>query len=146
MRTYRRILPASCAAALLALLAGIWTSARGQQSTEQLAQQSAEAWLARVDSGEYAASWQQASSLFKAHVSKDDWVKMSKATFGPLGKNTSRTLKSAKYTTTLPGVPDGRYVVLQYESSFEHKQSAIETVTPMLDNDGLWHVSGYYIK
>jgi len=43
-------------------------------------------------------------------------------------------------------VPDGEYVVIQYDSSFEHKQSAVETVTPMLDKDGKWRVSGYYIK
>jgi len=129
---------------ILLLLAAI--PAPTQTTTEQLAQQSAEAWLARVDSGEYAQSWQQASSTFKAHVTKDQWVKMIGATLGPLGANTSRKLKSARYTTTLPGAPDGRYVVIQYESSFEHKQSAIETITPMLDNDGLWHVSGYFIK
>lgn len=64
----------------------------------------------------------------------------------PLGKVQSRKLKSATYTKTLPGAPDGQYVVLQYESSFEHKQSAVETVTPMLDNDGKWRVSGYFIK
>lgn len=50
------------------------------------------------------------------------------------------------YTKKLPGAPDGEYVVIQYESSFEHKQSAVETVTPMLDKDGKWRVSGYYIK
>ncbi|MGA7319684.1 MAG: DUF4019 domain-containing protein, partial [Candidatus Sulfotelmatobacter sp.] len=64
----------------------------------------------------------------------------------PLGKMLSRKLKSATYTTTLPGAPDGEYVVIQYESGFEHKQSAVETVTPMLDKDGKWKVSGYYIK
>jgi hypothetical protein len=37
-------------------------------------------------------------------------------------------------------------VVIQYETIFEKKQSAIETVTPMLDKDGKWRVSGYYIK
>jgi hypothetical protein len=36
--------------------------------------------------------------------------------------------------------------VIHYQSSFEHKKSATETVTPMLDNDGQWRVSGYYIK
>jgi hypothetical protein len=58
----------------------------------------------------------------------------------------SRKLKSAKYTTTLPGAPDGEYVVIQFDSSFEHKQSAVETITPMLDKDGKWRVSGYFIK
>ena len=58
----------------------------------------------------------------------------------------SRNLKSAAFTKTLPGAPDGEYVVIQYDSSFEHKQSAAETITPMLDKDGEWKVSGYYIK
>lgn len=48
--------------------------------------------------------------------------------------------------TSLPGAPDGEYVVIEFESSFEHKKSAIETVTPMNDKDGKWRVSGYYIK
>jgi ribosomal protein S17E len=37
-------------------------------------------------------------------------------------------------------------VIIQYDSSFENKKSAVETVTPMLDKDGKWRVSGYYIK
>jgi hypothetical protein len=37
-------------------------------------------------------------------------------------------------------------VVIQYETVFEKKQAAIDTITPMLENDGKWRVSGYYIK
>jgi hypothetical protein len=55
-------------------------------------------------------------------------------------------LKAAHYATSLPGAPDGKYVVIRYASSFQNKKSAMETVTPMLDKDGKWHVSGYYIK
>lgn len=71
---------------------------------------------------------------------------MVKSVRDPLGKVLSRKFKSATYTKTLPGFPDGEYVVLQFETSFEHKASAIETLTPMLDKDGKWRVSGYYIK
>ncbi|MEJ2473814.1 MAG: DUF4019 domain-containing protein [Desulfobacterales bacterium] len=28
----------------------------------------------------------------------------------------------------------------------ENKTAAVETITPMLDKDGQWRVSGYYIK
>ena len=63
----------------------------------------------------------------------------------PLGGVQSRNLKSGAYTTSLPGAPDGEYVVLQFETVFEHKASAIETVTPMLD-DGEWRVSGYFVN
>jgi hypothetical protein len=46
----------------------------------------------------------------------------------------------------LPGAPDGKYVVVQFDTSFQRKKSALETVTPMMEKDGKWRVSGYYIK
>jgi hypothetical protein len=58
----------------------------------------------------------------------------------------SRTLQSVTPKSALPGAPDGQYVVIEFSSSFEHKANAIETVTPVIDTDGKWHVSGYYIK
>ena len=130
----------------LTLLLFLSAMAQAQQKPEQVAQQSSDAWLALVDSGKYADSWQESSQLFKAHVTREQWQSMLRASRDPLGKMLSRKLKNATYTKTLPGAPDGEYVVIQYESSFEHKQSAVETVTPMLDKDGKWRVSGYYIK
>jgi hypothetical protein len=58
----------------------------------------------------------------------------------------SRRVKGAQYATSLPGAPDGEYVVIQYDTSFAHKASAVETITPMRDGDGQWRVSGYFIK
>ena len=34
----------------------------------------------------------------------------------------------------------------KYVYSFGNKKAAVETITPMLDKDGKWRVSGYYIK
>ena len=65
---------------------------------------------------------------------------------GPLGKVLRRQLKSNQYTTSLPGAPDAQYVVIQFNTSFENKKAAIETITPMRDEDGLWWVSGYDIR
>ena len=64
----------------------------------------------------------------------------------PLGKLESRKLTSAQYTKTMPGAPDGDYVILQFDASYENKKRAIETVTPMKDKDGKWRVAGYFIK
>jgi hypothetical protein len=133
-------------AAILMVLLWADISAPAQQKPEQLAQAAAESWLVLVDNGKYAESWNQAAAYFKAAVTQDQWQKMLTTTRTPLGKMLSRKLKSATYTRTLPGAPDGEYVILQFESSFEHKSSAIETVTPMLDQDGQWRVSGYFIK
>ena len=116
------------------------------QKPEDLAQQSASAWLTLVDSENYAQSWQEASATFKAAVNQERWREMIKAARDPLGKVLSRKVTSANATKTLPGAPDGDYVVIQYATTFEHKQSAIETAIPMLDKDGKWRVSGYFIK
>ncbi|MGA7146437.1 MAG: DUF4019 domain-containing protein [Desulfobacterales bacterium] len=103
-------------------------------------------WLALVDQDKYAESWKEAADLFRHTVQSDLWVASLKALREPLGKLISRKVKSAVYKTTLPGAPDGQYVVIEFTSSFKHKKTAVETVTPMLGKDGVWRVSGYFIK
>jgi hypothetical protein len=134
------------ALAAATLLFAVVLTAQAQQKPEPLGQKSAEAWLALIDSGKYPDSWDQTSQLFKSAVTKQQWATKVGAVRDPLGKLLSRKLRSATYTKTLPGAPDGEYVVIQYDSSFEHKQSAVETLTPMLDKDGTWRVSGYFIR
>jgi len=131
---------------LFAMLLCAAASAQAQQKPEQVAQQSSDAWLALVDSGKYAQSWDEASQMFKSAVTKDQWLGALGQVRTPQGKVLSRKLKSATYTKTLPGAPDGEYVVIQYDTNFEHKPGALETVTPMLEKDGKWRVSGYFIK
>jgi hypothetical protein len=113
---------------------------------EQQAQQMAEAWLKLVDAGQYDKSHDAAAKLFRDAVAKEMWAQQVKAVREPLGALKLRRFKTATYSTTLPGAPDGEYVVIQFETSFANKKDAVETVTPMLDADGKWHVSGYFIK
>jgi len=117
-----------------------------QTATQKAAEDSATKWLVLVDGGDYSASWDETAQYFKNAVSKEQWTEKVKAVRTPLGKMNSRKLKSAIYKTSLPGAPDGQYVVIQYDSSFEHKKSAVETVTPMMDKDGQWRISGYFIR
>jgi hypothetical protein len=116
------------------------------QKAEELAAKAASKWLTLVDEGKYSESWDEAAQLFRGAVTKEQWKESVSSVRRPLGKLVSRTLKSKTYAASLPGAPDGEYVVIQYTASFENKKSATETVTPMLDKDGKWRVSGYYIK
>lgn len=115
------------------------------EGKEEAARQAALEWLAFVDTMQYEVSWKEAASLFKEQVSMTDWVKAVMAARSPLGNLVARHPVSATYATSLPGAPDGEYVVLQFQASFENKAQAVETVTPMLD-EGKWRVSGYYIQ
>jgi hypothetical protein len=121
-------------------------SSAGSPDAETAAVEAARDWLSLVDAEKYAQSWEEAAQLFKGAVPKEQWVQTMQAARKPFGENISRELKSKRYKTSLPGAPDGEYVVIQFKASFENKKSAIETITPMLDKDGQWRVSGYYMK
>ncbi len=116
------------------------------QDKEQAAVKVSEVWIALVDEGKYADSWSEAAELFKSLVTKEQWEQSIKVVREPLGKIVTRNVKSAQYMTAMPGVPDGEFVVIQFETSFENKKEAIETITPMMDKDGIWRVAGYFIK
>lgn len=125
---------------------GFLQFATADHAREKAAVEASRAWLKLVDEGKYSESWEEAAQYFKNALTREQWKSSLESVRSPLGAVLSRNLKSAKYTTTLPGAPDGQYVVIQYETSFRNKQHAIETITPMLDKDGKWRVSGYYIR
>jgi hypothetical protein len=129
---------------LVAALVAI--TARAADTPEDLAQRAAESWLKLTDAGDGGASWEQAAKVFKGAVTREQWTGAIAGVRPPLGKVVSRKVTSRQYTEKLPGAPDGKYVVIQYETVFENRASAVETVTPMLDPDGVWRVSGYFIK
>jgi hypothetical protein len=106
----------------------------------------ARSWLALVDSGRYGESWTAAASFFRSSIPQQSWEAAVSSVRGPIGPLQSRHFRSATYTRSLPGVPDGEYVVIQYDAQFQNKAAAVETVTPMRESDGSWKVSGYYIR
>jgi hypothetical protein len=131
---------------LVVLLVALCQEPLADEAKEEAATQASDAWLSLVDDGQYAESWRLAADYLRNAVGKEQWEYQMTAFREPLGRVLSRKLISRTYTRSLPGAPDGDYVVIQYASSFEKKASATETVTPMLDQDAQWRVSGYYIK
>lgn len=100
----------------------------------------AKAWLALVDAGKYAESWEQASSLFRGKITKDGWVSAISQR-GSFGKLRERKLDSATYKLV-----DGRpTVVILWSGSYEAMPSLAEQVAMTLD-DGKWRASGYFVR
>jgi len=103
------------------------------------------AWLKLIDQQQYQASWEQTATLFRKQVNASTWTQQMTAVRQPMGDAGSRIMLGATYTTSLPGAPDGEYVVIQFKTAFTHKKDSVETLTAMLDN-GHWRVAGYYIR
>jgi hypothetical protein len=135
------------ALACMGIVAAVFAApVRAADKPEDLAQSAAESWLKLTDSGNAGASWDQAAKLFKGAVTREQWTQALAGVRPPLGKVVSRKVTSRQYSEKVPGAPDGKYVTIQYETVFENKASAVETITTMLDPDGVWRVSGYFIR
>ena len=103
------------------------------------------AWLKLIDGAKYADSWREASTYFRSRVPEKQWVNMVQGVRKPLGALVSRKQRSINFETTLPGAPDGKYAVILFDTSFQSKASAVETLTVMADGDK-WRVAGYFIR
>jgi hypothetical protein len=131
--------------AVLAFVPALPGWAGPQEEAIDAARTSAREWLALLDDHQYEETWHQAGELLKAAVSQDEWAKRWSVTLGPLGKAESRRVRSSDYSTTLPGAPDGEYVVVKFDTTFASKQTALEQVT-LRKEDGAWKISGYWIR
>jgi hypothetical protein len=118
--------------------------AAGQDSTR--AQQAAQSWLALVDRGEYGEGYDAAGAIFKKTVTREKWIAIVEKALASLGGVKSRTVKSTTFSSTAPGAPNGQYALIQYNTTFERKEAALENVTVVREGDGTWRVVGYFIN
>ncbi|MEZ5330865.1 MAG: DUF4019 domain-containing protein [Thermoanaerobaculia bacterium] len=141
----RRVVAVAIAGAALVLGLSILAFGQEEGSAEEAAVAAARDWLTLVDDGKYGESWDESSELLRGAITRDGWERQAGGVRGPFGAVLSRELDSSTPMTEMPGAPDGRYVVIEFVTSFEHKAQAVERVTPRLE-DGVWRVAGYYVR
>ena len=95
--------------------------------------ESALLWLRFIDSGNYNQAWRSSSSVIKSVVSEDKFSSSIQPVRDYLGDIVERKLKTSLYKEELPGAPDGRYLVIQFDAVFENKKNGVETITPKYD-------------
>lgn len=127
------------------LLLGLGGAYAADQADQDVAVKAAAAWLQGIDRGNYADSWSAAAPSFRAAVTAPQWAQQLQAIRAPMGQLISRNLLVAKYYTELPGAPDGQYWVIQEQTAFANKKSAVETIT-MMRVGKAWMPAGYFIR
>ncbi|MFT4176971.1 MAG: protein kinase [Luteolibacter sp.] len=105
-----------------------------------------ENWLGQLDRSEYAQAWKESSPFVHRVIAFETWQAAIRSARQPLGAMKSRVLKSVTEAKSLPGVPDGDYRVLQFDTSFTNKENALETLTFSKEKDETWKACGYYIR
>jgi hypothetical protein len=112
---------------------------------EKLAESEALGFLKALDEGRYKESYDYTSNLIRSKMDSAQLAAELQKDRQPVGKLKTRKLLNMSYTTTLPNAPAGEYVVLQYQTDFEKKSAAVETMTMVFEN-GYWRVAGWFMK
>ena len=99
-----------------------------------------------MDAGQSVEAWDAAAPILQSAVTRQGWIDVGKSVRAPLGAVKSRRQTSQVFTRTLPGVPEGDYVVIQYATDFAGRAGVIETVVPMRQPDGSWKVTTYRLR
>ena len=104
----------------------------------------AKQWLTLLDDKNYSDSYNQLAASARSKISVDSWSTKFGALREPLGAMATRTIKDVKLTKTLPGMRDGQYATVRFDSSFAHKAAATETVV-LTSEKGGWSVISYAV-
>jgi hypothetical protein len=104
----------------------------------------AKQWMILIDDQNYSDAYQQMGAPGREKASLESWTQKMRGARAPLGAVSSRALKDVKMTKTLPGMRDGQYAAVRYDTAFARKAASVETVTLVLEN-GAWSVISYFI-
>ncbi len=121
--------------------------ARAQESgpAPQEAIDAGNAFLKLIDHGQYDDSWDACASTIKNTITKSSWdtvMKINRARFGTL---VSRKLESAQAAITVPGSPEGQYVILEYKGSFNLRKSEGTTTKPTTETVVITNENGKWL-
>jgi hypothetical protein len=88
-------------------------AAVGQNGEKQKAASGdASIWLDLVDNGAYGTSWDKAGTVLQKAITREAWETSLSGVRESFGRVQQREELGATYTTELPGVADGEYVVI----------------------------------
>jgi hypothetical protein len=114
-----------------------------EASAKADAAKAADKWLTLFDKGDYGGSYASAAPALAKSMTSQQFRFLIGSARDELGQLVSRKIVSETYVTSVAGAPEAQYVVVRYKSSFQHTRSGFETVTVMLDKDGVWRVWNY---
>lgn len=101
-----------------------------------------------VDAGQVAQLWNDASSVAKRTVSRDDFVAGIAGLRKPLGTLVGREWLTVRRTMSdgNTAVPAGLYGSVEFAATYAGNRTVLELVTFRLDEDGVWRLSGYTLQ
>lgn len=117
----------------------------GAELLSSAALTSAERFTAAVDREDYQAAYSIASPILRLKNKQEQWVDEVGQSFQLLGKAKERELMVVRSRDSYPGLPDGNYLIVSYQTETEYKAKAVEVLL-LKEQDESWQVCRYTIR
>ena len=131
---------------LLALLVGACKVAAAEEFDSAPGMEEGREWLVLIDGARFAEAWETAAEAFRKGLPREQWELAAVQARTGLGPLMGRKLRTASHTRQLPGLPDGEYLVIQFDVRFERRLLASESLVLEREKDNRWRVAGYWIR
>lgn len=101
-------------------------------------------FLTTVDAGDYEKTWVDASPVLRNATNKTTWLMLLRTSRAALGTLQERKRTGAGLVDKLKDLPDGRYAVVAFESTFAN--TTLEEKVTLVFIDDAWKIVGYHLK
>ncbi|KVE73864.1 DUF4019 domain-containing protein [Burkholderia vietnamiensis] len=130
-----------CAAASLAI--GAHAQAGGESADALL--RDADTVFKQLDAGQYGTVWADSAAFVKARIKQDQFaadVQRARQSVGTVRHRGWAQITRIRYTNA-GTTPDGLYANVDYATTLTTGTTVYEKLSFRLEDDGLWHLTGY---
>lgn len=113
---------------LIILIVGIAIPVSAEPLSQAEAEDQARDFLLFLDQGQQDQAWFAMAPTFQALNDQAHWQSRQQVIRATYGSLAFRELRGVRYRQTLNLSPDGDYVLVQFQSSYQHKAETVETV------------------
>jgi hypothetical protein len=133
------------AALIVAIASTAPAVSAAQNDRIRAAETAALSWLAQIDVGAYDDGWEQATGLIH-HRDKATWTGWMRERRGGLGDLLQRTTVYTGPIRFSRNEPDGKYLEIEYDTTFSGLSHLFEYVRMVRCEDGVWRVYWYFVR
>jgi hypothetical protein len=126
------------------LLTTVSAPINAEINNQSIAIETAEKFFELIEHGELEQAFNSTTEIHKDHKVKEAWINSNLIQKKYYGSFINRSIKTITSKTTIPGHPDGTYLTVIYETTFQNKEKVYERIDLMLVSENIWKVTEYF--
>ena len=124
-------------------------SASAQKYTEQYIKDAsivAENWLSNINDKQYESAYTLLTNETKANYIREEWISFLRELMLEFGQFQERKIKSSIFKSSIEGLDDGFYVIIEYKSNYKNTINHEEYILVKQNDKLKWRIERFNYK